>query len=57
MKLLYINACVRAESRTKRLADKLLQKLNETYDEVSLKNIQFPVVDESFLHERERLAS
>ena len=57
MKLLYINACVRTESRTKRLADKLLQKLNETYDEVSLKNIQFPVVDESFLHERERLAS
>ena len=57
MKLLYINACVRAESRTKRLADKLLQKLNETYDEVCLKEIQFPVVDESFLHERERLAS
>lgn len=57
MKLLYINACVRAESRTKRLADKLVQKINETYDEVCLKDIKFPVVDEDFLDERARLAS
>ena len=57
MKLLYINACVRAESRTKRLADKLLHKINETYDEVCLKDIRFPVMDEGFLQERARLAS
>ena len=57
MKLLFINACVRAESRTRRLADILLQKLNESYDEVCLKDISFPVVDEGFLDERARLAS
>ena len=57
MKILFINACVRAESRTKRLADKLLQMMNETYDEVCLMDIPFPVVDENFLNERARLAS
>ncbi len=57
MKLLFINACVRAESRTRRLADILLQKLNESYDEVCLKDISFPLVDEDFLNERARLAS
>ncbi len=57
MKLLFINACVRSESRTKRLADKLLLKINETYDEVCLKDITFPIADESFLNERSRLAA
>jgi FMN-dependent NADH-azoreductase len=57
MRLLFVNACVRAESRTLRLANKLLQKMNETYDEVCLKDIQFPVVDEKFLNEREHLVS
>lgn len=57
MKLLYINACVREKSRTKRLADKLVQMINENYDEVCLKDIKFPVVDEDFLDERARLAS
>ena len=56
MKLLFINACVRDESRTRILADKLLLKINEAYDEICLKDIQFPVVDEEFLHERDRLA-
>lgn len=57
MKLLFINACVREESRTRRLTDKLLGKINESYDEVCLKDITFPVVDDSFLRERDLLAS
>ena len=57
MKLLFINACVREESRTRRLTDKLLDKINESYDEVCLKDITFPVVDDSFLRERDLLAS
>ena len=56
MGLLFINACVRGESRTRRLSDKLLEKLNKSYDEICLKDIQFPVVDENFLHERDHLA-
>ncbi|HBZ02427.1 MAG TPA: ACP phosphodiesterase [Lachnospiraceae bacterium] len=57
MKLLFINACVRGESRTRRLADKLLLKINKSYDEVCLKDISFPIVDETFLNERSRLAA
>lgn len=57
MKLLFINACVREESRTRRLTDKLLDKINESYDEVCLKDITFPLVDDSFLRERDLLAS
>lgn len=57
MKLLFIDACVREESRTRRLTDKLLDKINESYDEVCLKDITFPVVDDSFLRERDLLAS
>jgi len=33
--ILFINACVRKESRTKRLAEKLLQKLNTAIDELT----------------------
>lgn len=57
MELLFINACVRGKSRTKRLADKLLEKINKTYDEVCLKDIHFPNVDEVFLHKRDLLIS
>ena len=57
MGLLFVNACVRDESRTRILADKLLEKINKTYDEICLKDIRFPVVDEEFLHERDSLVS
>ena len=57
MKLLFINACVRGGSRTGRLADKLLRKINKPYDEVCLKDILFPTVDENFLNERSKLAA
>ncbi len=54
-KALFVNACVRKESRTKVLADCLLSKLNCEVKEVRLENIDFPTVDENFLIERDRL--
>ena len=53
--ILYVNACVRKESRTKRLADRLLEKLNGTVEEVRLDTISFPMVDWSFLTHRDEL--
>lgn len=53
--ILFINACVRKESRTRRLADCLLTKLNEAYEEVRLDEIEFPIDNEDFLNMRDRL--
>ena len=53
--VLYVNACVREESRTKRLADNLLEKLGEPVEEVKLSEISFPVADEAFLFKRDSL--
>ena len=55
--ILLINACVRKESRTRHLAEKLLLKLNRPYDEIRLNEISFPLVDESFLQMRDELIS
>lgn len=55
--ILYVNACVRAESRTERLAKKLLIKLKEPYEEIRLERLAFPIVREDDLRERERLIS
>ena len=52
---LFINACVRKNSRTKRLADCLLKKLGEPFTEVRLDSIRFPVTDENYLNKRDRL--
>ena len=52
---LFINACVREGSRTKRLADHLLSKLGGPVDEVCLKDEVFPVTDEAYLSKRDRL--
>ncbi len=54
-KVLFINACVRKGSRTKRIADSLLQKLAEPVNEVILSEIDFPVADEDFLKRRDEL--
>ena len=35
-RILYVNACVRQESRTRRLAEKLLEKLGGSYEKVCL---------------------
>ena len=53
--ILFINACVRSDSRTERLAEFLLSKRNEPVTEVLLKDISFPKTDEAFLAERDRL--
>lgn len=52
---LFINACVRKNSRTRRLADCLLKKLDDPYTEVRLDSIRFPVTDEDYLDTRDRL--
>ena len=56
--LLLINACVRKDSRTKRLADALVEKLKQeetVLTEVRLEDISFPQVDEAFLKSRDEL--
>ena len=53
--ILFINACVRKASRTKRLTDALLKKLGDTVQEVELSKIVFPTTDESFLIKRDTL--
>ena len=55
--VLFINACVRSESRTRRLAEKLLLKLGEPYEEICLEHVCFPVVNEDYLLERDLLIS
>ncbi len=53
--ILFINACVRTESRTKRLADALLSHLSGEVQEVDLAKVDFPVADEAFLLKRTEL--
>ncbi len=53
--ILFINACVRRGSRTRKLAEGLLSAADEPYEEVRLEDIDFPVVDEEFLSRRDRL--
>lgn len=59
--ILFINSCVRADSRTKRLADRLLNKLGkeqgQDITELRLSGISFPAVDEAYLRDRDRLSS
>jgi len=55
MNILFINACVREQSRTKRLADCLLSKLQGEIEEVRLSETVFPLFDEKFLQKREEL--
>ena len=55
--VLFINACVRTDSRTERLAYRLLEKLEKPCVEVRLEEIAFPVADEAFLQRRDRLVS
>lgn len=51
--ILYVNACVRTQSRTKRIAEKLLEKLDDTVDEVRLSEVSFPDTHEEFLKKRD----
>lgn len=55
--ILFIDACVRGDSRTKKLADYLLSKTSEPVEELRLEDIKFPKADESFLNKRDSLIS
>ena len=55
--ILYVNACVRKESRTRSLAEKLLAKLNRPFEEVRLEEIGFPISKEDYLDLRDLLVS
>lgn len=54
MKVLYIDACVREESRTRRLAKTLLQKLGGDVESVSLYEQNLPFTDKELLAKREQ---
>ena len=46
--ILFVNCCIRSESRTKRLADSLLEKLGQ-YEEIKLEEINLKQINrESF---------
>ena len=53
--VLFVNACVRGDSRTKRLADCLLARLDQPVTELCLADRFFPSVDEGFLKKRDCL--
>ncbi len=53
--ILYINACVREKSRTRRLAEYLLTKLGGPVREARLSDIAFPAADQKFLDLRDEL--
>ena len=53
--ILFVNACVRKESRTRILAEQLLMKLDQPAVEVRLAEVPFPVADADFLLTRDRL--
>ncbi len=53
--ILYINACVRRGSRTRKLAEKLLLKLDRPFEELRLGGMALPAVDEDYLNRRDRL--
>ena len=55
--ILFIDACVRKESRTRKLANAVLSKKNEPVTHLCLDRIDFPAVDEDFLIRRDRLIS
>ena len=51
--VLFIDACVRKASRTRRLAKRLLGHLCDTVETVRLNEIDFPKADEAFLKKRD----
>lgn len=54
--VLYINACARAESRTKQLAKALLKVLDEYVKEIELYKTEIPLLDEEAIQIREEAA-
>lgn len=54
--ILFINACARAESRTKQLAKALLQVLDEYVTEIELYKTEIPLLDETNIRTRQEAA-
>ena len=54
---LFVNACARRDSRTKRLADHVLTQWDEPVTEVRLYELCFEPTDEAYLARRDRLIS
>ena len=57
MKVLYINSCIRKQSRTKILADHLLQKMGGEIKEIVLSEEKISPIDDSFLQKRDKFVS
>lgn len=53
--MLFINACVRRGSRTKKLADRVLSGWNDPIEEIRLGELIFGPTDEAYLNRRDRL--
>ena len=54
--ILFLNACVRSASRTKRLADHLISRLGDDVKEIKLWELDLPEVDEAFIDRRTEFA-
>lgn len=57
MKVLYINSCIRENSRTKTLADYLVNKIGGNVKEIVLSKEKIAPVDSAFLQKRDKLIS
>ncbi|MBO6214707.1 MAG: NAD(P)H-dependent oxidoreductase [Lachnospiraceae bacterium] len=53
--VLFVNACVRNESRTRKLAEALIGEITDDYEEIRLEDVKFPMTDEAFLKNRDEL--
>ncbi|MBQ8090030.1 MAG: NAD(P)H-dependent oxidoreductase, partial [Pyramidobacter sp.] len=53
--ILFIDACVRQNSRTRRLANALLSALGGEAEQLRLVNVRFEAVNEAFLNKRDAL--
>jgi len=51
--ILFIDACVREASRTKRLAKRVLSHMSDAVETVRLETLDFPKTDEAFLRKRD----
>ena len=56
-KILMIDACVREQSRTRRLAEYLLSKLDGDVERIELEKVRFPHMDQQFLNMRDQAAA
>ncbi|MBR6018878.1 MAG: NAD(P)H-dependent oxidoreductase [Lachnospiraceae bacterium] len=52
---LFINACIRGDSRTRRLTERLMERWDDPVTEVNLGEIAFGPTDEAYLARRDRL--